>query len=77
MPVPVGSVLHFHAEILGQERRKIYAVATARLNSADGPVAVIAHSIFIQVGVEHFLKNGDRSIDEDTTLAARGFEVNP
>ncbi len=77
MPVPVGSVLHFHAEILGQERRKIYAVATARLNSVDGPVAVVAHSIFIQVGVEHFQKNGDRSSVEDTIFASRGFEVNP
>jgi acyl-coenzyme A thioesterase PaaI-like protein len=77
IPVPVGSVLHFHAEILGKERRKIYAAATARLNSVDGPVAVVAHSIFIQVGVEHFLKNGDRTIIEDTVLSVRGFEVNP
>jgi acyl-coenzyme A thioesterase PaaI-like protein len=77
VPVPVGSILYLHAEILGKEGRKIYGVATARLNSVDGPVAVIANSIFIQVGVEHFLKNGDRSTVKDTVFAAQGFEVNP
>jgi acyl-coenzyme A thioesterase PaaI-like protein len=77
LPVPVGSILHLHAEILGKERRKIYAVATARLNSVDGPVAVLAHSIYIQVGIEHFLKNGDRSSFDDTRSTAPGFEVNP
>jgi acyl-coenzyme A thioesterase PaaI-like protein len=77
VPVPVGSVLHIHAEILGKERRKIFSVATARLNSVDGPVAVIAHSIYIQVGVEHFLKNGDRTVVEDTISTTRDFEVNP
>lgn len=76
-PVPVGSILHIHAEILGKERRKIYGVATARLNSSDGPVAVVAHAVFIQVSVEHFLKNGDRSGVEDTISAAHDFEVNP
>ena len=77
VPVPVGSVLHIRAEILGKERRKIFAVATARLDSDDGPIAVVANAIFIQVSVEHFLKNGDRSVVEDTILAARDFEVNP
>lgn len=76
-PVPVGSMLHIHAEILGKERRKIYGVATAHLDSVDGPVAVVAHAIFIQVSVEHFLKNGDRSGVEDAISAARNFEVNP
>jgi acyl-coenzyme A thioesterase PaaI-like protein len=76
-PVPVGSILHIHAEILGKERRKIYAVATARLNSVDGPIAVVAHAIFIQVGVEHFLKNGDRSDVKDAMSLAQDFEVNP
>ena len=77
IPVPVGSVLHIQAEILGKERRKIYAMATARLNSVDGPVAVVAHAIFIQVTVEHFLKNGDRSDVEETLSAVHDFEVNP
>jgi acyl-coenzyme A thioesterase PaaI-like protein len=77
VPVPVGSVLHLRAEILGKERRKIYAVATAHLNSAEGPVAVVAHAIFIQVSVEHFLKNGDRSHAKDGVIAEHDFEVNP
>jgi len=76
-PVPVGSILHIYAEILGKERRKIYTVATARLNSVDGPIAVVAHAIFLQVGVEHFLKNGNKSDVEDAISTARDFEVNP
>lgn len=77
IPVPVGSILHINAEILGKERRKIYAEATARLNSVDGPIAVVANAIFIQVSVEHFLKNGDRSVVEESISAASDFEVNP
>ncbi len=76
-PVPVGSVLHIHAEILGKERRKVFAVATARLNSPDGPVAVDASAIFIQVTVEHFLKYGDGSGVQAAMLGAPDFEVNP
>jgi acyl-coenzyme A thioesterase PaaI-like protein len=76
-PVPVGSVLYLHAEILGKERRKIYSVATARLGSADGPVAVIAHSIYIQVGIEHFIRNGNRLMVDDVGSNALDFEVNP
>lgn len=76
-PVPVGSVLHVHAEILGQERRKVFTAAAARLNGPDGPVAVDARAIFIQVDVEHFLKNGDGSVVGAAILEAHDFEVNP
>ena len=76
-PVPVGSVLHIHAEIVGTQRRKVFAIASARLNSESGPVAVKARAIFIQVSVEHFLKNGDRSVMEAAMPGASGFEVNP
>jgi acyl-coenzyme A thioesterase PaaI-like protein len=76
-PVPVGSVLHIHAETVGTQRRKVFAVASARLNSESGPVAVQARAIFIQVSVEHFLKNGDRSIIEAAMPGASDFEVNP
>jgi acyl-coenzyme A thioesterase PaaI-like protein len=76
-PVPVGSVLHIHAEILGKERRKVFALATASLNSADGPVALEARAIFIQVSVEHFLRNGDRSEVEKTLSDTTILEVNP
>lgn len=76
-PVPVGSVLHMRAQILGKERRKIFAVATARLNGKDGPIALVANAIFIQVSIEHFLQNADRSVIESTKPGARDFEVNP
>ena len=76
-PVPVGSVLHIHAEIVGTQRRKVFAVASVRLNSETGPVVVEAKAIFIQVGVEHFLKNGDRSIIEAAMPGASDFEMNP
>lgn len=76
-PVPVGSILHIHAEILGKERRKVYAVATARLNSKDGPIAVDASAIFIQVTAEHFRRNGDRSAVKAAMPGSSDFEVNP
>ena len=76
-PVPVGSVLHIHAEIVGTQRRKVFAVASVRLNSETGPVVVEAKAIFIQVGVEHFLTNGDRSSIEATMPGASDFEMNP
>jgi len=76
-PVPLGSVLHIHAEIVGKERSKVFTVATARLNSCDGPAAVDARAIFIQVSVEHFLKNGDRSIIKAAPPRVKEFEVNP
>ena len=76
-PVPVGSVLHIHAEILGKERRKVFATASARLNSESGPVAVQARAIFVQVSFEHFLKNGDRSVVRAAMPGVSDFEVNP
>ncbi|MCH9831143.1 MAG: PaaI family thioesterase, partial [Actinomycetia bacterium] len=76
-PVPVGSILHIHAEILGKERRKVYAVATARLDSQDGPIAVVASAIFIQVTAEHFRRNGDRSAMKAAMPGSSDFEVNP
>jgi len=56
---------------------KLFAVATARLNDADGPIALVANAIFIQVSIEHFLQNADRSVIESTKPGARDFEVNP
>ena len=40
-----------HAEIVGTQRRKVFAVASARLNSESGPIAIEARAIFIQVSV--------------------------
>lgn len=77
-PVPVGSVLHIDAWIVGQEGRKVYTRAVGRLGQ-DGPVALTAAALFIQVPLQHFADNGRV---EDVQRAAehrdrRGLEVNP
>ena len=76
-PVPVGSILHIRAEVL------VFTRAVARLNASDGPVAMTAAALFIQVPLEHFTANG-RSVDvelarEDRAVRSslRNLEVNP
>ncbi|NYV75174.1 PaaI family thioesterase [Streptomyces sp. UH6] len=82
-PVPVGSVLHIAAEVTAQAGRKIYATAEGRLDGPDGPVAVRADALFIEVKVDHFIENGRqeeiRAVmdDPDVRRQARAFEVNP
>lgn len=82
-PVPVGTTLHLEAEVTAIAGRKIYSRATGRIGGPDGPVAVRAEALFIEVAVEHFVKNGrDEEIqaamnDPDQTRRARAFEVNP
>jgi acyl-coenzyme A thioesterase PaaI-like protein len=82
-PVPVGSTLHIDASITGVEGRKIWTVATGRLNGWDGVVAVNAAALFIAVGLEHFRANGRpedvaAAVAEAATLkTVRNFEVNP
>lgn len=56
-PVPVGSVLELSARIVGVEGRKVYTAAIGRLG-ADGPVAVTASGLFIQVPLLHFRTHG-------------------
>ncbi|MDX3230223.1 PaaI family thioesterase [Streptomyces sp. ME19-01-6] len=82
-PVPVGAVLHLDARVTAVHGRKIYSTATGRIGGPDGPVAVRADALFIEVKVDHFIKNG-RSEEIDAALAdpdqvkvARAFEVNP
>ncbi|ADI06384.1 hypothetical protein SBI_03263 [Streptomyces bingchenggensis BCW-1] len=82
-PVPVGTVLHLDARVTAVHGRKIYCMATGRTGGPDGPVAVRADALFIEVKVDHFIKNG-RSEEIDAALAdpdqvkvARAFEVNP
>ncbi len=82
-PVPVGSTLHIDAEITGVQGRKIWTAATGRLEGWDGPVAVNAAALFIEVGLEHFRSHG-RSSDVEAAIAeaavrqtVRTFEVNP
>ena len=57
-PVPVGSHVFIDAHIVGMRGRKIWASAEGRLDSAQGPLAVVAKSLFMQVPIEHFLKYG-------------------
>ncbi|WP_030914822.1 PaaI family thioesterase [Streptosporangium amethystogenes] len=73
-PVPVGTVLHMRAWCNGMSGRKAYLEAEGRIGSPDGPVAVRAAALFIEVGMEHFAEHGDAQtiIDEH-----HKYEVNP
>ena len=57
LPVPIGTTLYMSAHITGVQGRKVYSVSEGRLNSADGPLAVRAASLFIVVPMKHFLEN--------------------
>jgi len=82
-PVPVGTVLHLDAAVTGVHGRKIFCSATGRTGGPDGPVAVRADAVFIEVKVEHFINNGrgeeiQAAMDDpDQVRRARAFEVNP
>jgi len=84
LPVPVDSVIHLSAEILGVSGRKVYSRCEGRLNAVDGPVAIRAQSLFVIVDMQHFLD----SAPEDYLTRIQGnpalmreidssFEVNP
>lgn len=79
-PVPVGSVLHIDAKIVGQDGRKVYTRAVGQLGE-DGPVAVTASALFLQVPLQHFIDNG-RPAEVQAAAAQRvapgsGLEMNP
>lgn len=82
-PVPVDTVLHLDARVVAVHGRKIYSSATGRIGGPDGPVAVRANALFIEVKVDHFISHGrDTEIkaalaDPDQLRVARAFEVNP
>ncbi|MGP3982841.1 PaaI family thioesterase [Streptomyces sp. KR80] len=82
-PVPVDTVLHLDAQVTAVHSRKIYCRAVGRIGGPDGPVAVRAQAVFIEVKVDHFIENGrDAEIkaalaDPDQVRVARAFEVNP
>jgi acyl-coenzyme A thioesterase PaaI-like protein len=82
-PVPVDTVLHLEAEVTAVAGRKIYSSATGRIGGPDGPVAVRADALFIEVKVDHFVDNGRQEEiqaamnDPDQVRRARAFEVNP
>ncbi|MFE9097054.1 PaaI family thioesterase [Streptomyces sp. NPDC007264] len=82
-PVPVDTVLHLEAEVTAVSGRKIYSRATGRIGGPEGPVAVRAQALFIEVKVDHFIDHGrPQEIeavmdDPDQVRRARAFEVNP
>ncbi|MFK4146890.1 PaaI family thioesterase [Streptomyces sp. NPDC004065] len=82
-PVPVGTTLYLEAEVTAVAGRKIYSTATGRVGGPDGPVAVRADALFIEVKVDHFVQHGREEeiqaamSDPDQIRRARAFEVNP
>ncbi|MFH9083676.1 PaaI family thioesterase [Streptomyces sp. NPDC017673] len=82
-PVPVGTTLYLEAEVTAVAGRKIYSTATGRIGRPDGPVAVRADALFIEVKVDHFIDHGRPAEiraamdDPDQIRRTRAFEVNP
>ncbi|MFJ9032274.1 PaaI family thioesterase [Streptomyces sp. NPDC102274] len=82
-PVAVGTSLYLEAEATAVHGRKIYCTATGRLGGPEGPVAVRADALFIEVKVDHFIDNGRQEeiraamADPGQIKRARAFEVNP
>jgi acyl-coenzyme A thioesterase PaaI-like protein len=82
-PVPVGSVLYLEAEVTAVAGRKIYCTATGRVGGPEGPVAVRADALFVEVKVDHFVDHGRPEEiraamnDPDQVRRVRAFEVNP
>ncbi|POX44310.1 PaaI family thioesterase [Streptomyces sp. Ru72] len=82
-PVPVGTVLYLEAEVTAVAGRKIYSRAAGRIGGPEGPVAVRAEALFVEVKVDHFTEHGrPQEIraamdDPDQLRRVRAFEVNP
>lgn len=82
-PVPVGTTLHLEAEVTAVAGRKIYSTATGRIGGPEGPVAVRADALFVEVDVKHFVEHGRQAeidaamSDPDQVRRTRAFEVNP
>lgn len=57
-PVAVGTRLCLRAEATAVHGRKIYAVAEGRIGDPEGPLAVRARALFVEVPPEHFTAHG-------------------
>jgi uncharacterized protein (TIGR00369 family) len=67
-PVPVGSDLHLRAECTAVAGRKTYVRAEGRLDTPDGPPALRATGLFLEVPVEHFRRHAagrDAALTDD------------
>ena len=58
LPVPVGTLVFIEATMRATLGRKMWSTAIGRLNTPDGPIAVEAGSLYMQVSREHFAKHG-------------------
>jgi acyl-coenzyme A thioesterase PaaI-like protein len=58
LPVPVGTLVYIEATMKAVSGRKMWSTAVGRLNTPDGPIAVEAGSLYMQVPREHFEKHG-------------------
>ncbi|MBF9071497.1 PaaI family thioesterase [Streptacidiphilus fuscans] len=82
-PVPVDSTLYLHTWAEAVVGRKIYCRGEARLGAPDGPLALTARALFIQVTLDHFVNHGRpediKAVIENPDLIkrTRAFEVNP
>jgi len=68
LPVPVGTQVFIEATMQAVRGRKIWSTAEGRLNAPDGPLAVEAGSLYMQVPIDHFVKHG-RKEDTDKALS--------
>jgi acyl-coenzyme A thioesterase PaaI-like protein len=82
-PVAVGTTMQFSATIVGQAGRKVFSMAEGTLDGPAGVLAVRARGLFLQVGLEHFQRNGRpdevaRAAQEMTGSPQRPWlEINP
>ncbi len=68
-PVPVGTVLHIDAEVVGVKGRKVFTRAVGRLDNPSGPIAITAAALFVRVPLQHFVDHGaaehvQRAVDD-------------
>lgn len=91
-PVPVNTTLYIHASIDNIHGRKVFTQARAHMNNPEGPIAIEAKALFVQVKLEHFVTNGNQT-EVDAAVSDRSskwrdmaqmdysqssdFEVNP
>jgi acyl-coenzyme A thioesterase PaaI-like protein len=59
-PVPVGSEVHMRAWCTGVDGRKAYVEGEGRIGAPDGPLAVRAAALFVEVAEKHFEQGQER-----------------
>lgn len=57
-PVPVGATLHLRCAIDATAGRRLFMSGEGRLDGSDGPLALRAHAVYMQVDREHFERHG-------------------